>query len=315
MEEDAETDPHAQKVADNAIRAVPITQTSFSSIPHKSDPKGSIQESLIRQRVDFYNSYTEQFKAIANKQELPDAVNISEASSELITLADLVYHPSFYFSYATDVEKQALFENPKDRYSPFKIQQLEAYIDQSYRKGKDRIDASKIKLEKEVEHLKEKGTAVVVAVGNDEDSLKYLRIKYIGIELDKNEGENFLASVKGVIPVGASTRDGRFTDYSSRGEHILFSTIVPNADLGQEGTSLTAPAVGALLAKIMKDKHMTVDEAVAYLKQEGVEMKDKKESIVVAYLKGQGMEIKEDTYTYLPTELFEQANASPPLQI
>ncbi len=157
---------------------------------------------------------------------------------------------------------------------------------------------SKSKLEAQVAKMKEeKKIAVLTSVGNYADDLAYMKEKYpdlrkynkmfMPIEFEKNEGENFLAGVKGVIGVGASKDDGTLKKFSSRGEHTVFTSVEPYSDQGDSGTSFTVSPVASKVAELI-NKGMTVDQAIKTLKDQGTKMKND----------------EGDTYTYLPPKLF-----------
>ena len=105
------------------------------------------------------------------------------------------------------------------------------------------------------------------------------------ILFEKNEGENFLTSVDGVIGAGTSESNGKLTKYSSRGQHTMFTAVVPYTDQGETGTSFSP--VASKVAELI-NKGMTVAQAIKTLENQGSKMTNN----------------EGDTYTYLPPKLF-----------
>ena len=274
LEQNASRSSHAQEVSANAKRAVSNTETSFKSNEFKfPDEASSIKDYLIKSKVSSYDLYTQDFKDINAQKDRPNAINISESLSESYFLKHFINNKSYLFNMATAEEKQKLFENPNDPNSDLKIVESEEYIDQSFQAGKTEIDEAKSKLEAEVQRLKENRIAVVACISNQGGRLATLQAEYPNIQFEKNEGQNFLGEIKGVVLVGASKEYGPLTDYSSYGPNMTFSTTVPNADLDKKGTSLTSPAIAAAIGTLIANG-MTPDEAIAFLKKKGRSMAD-----------------------------------------
>jgi hypothetical protein len=294
-------DPHPQKAAENAQKAVPETNIDMMNrITRDPSPKAtsSIQNYIIEKTIIFYDSYALNFEKIAKEKDPPNAISISQSISEFTLLQEIVNKQSLFYKIATTKEKERLFWGTNEKNVDLNVPQAETYIDESLEAGKDQINQSKSKLEAQVAKMKEeKKIAVLTSVGNYADDLAYMKEKYpdlrkynkmfMPIEFEKNEGENFLAGVKGVIGVGASKDDGTLKEFSSLGEHTVFTSVEPYSDQGDSGTSFTTPPVTSKVAELI-NKGMTVDEAVAYLKNQGKKMKNE----------------EGDTYTFLPPKLF-----------
>jgi hypothetical protein len=256
--------------------------------------KGYIQTMFLGALQD----RTEDFKKVGalDKSKRPDVINISEGTSEIAIWKNIIKNKDSEESFikrASTEERKLLLRKTKDNKEVIGLVELESYIDTCLEEAKPEIDKAKKELEQEVKKLKDKNIAVVAAIGNDNDDIESVRKNSLRknmpkIKFEKDEGVDILNSVEGVISVGSSGKNGELTDYSTRSELIDFSATVPYADQDEEGTSFTAPAVAALLAKTMKDKKMTVDQAVAYLKSKGKQMKDE----------------EGNAYTYLAPKLF-----------
>ncbi len=293
LEGNAETkSTHAGMVQDNAQRAVPNTNTSRLSSEltnmnkYNTGIKGYIQTTFLGSLRD----RTEDFKKVGafDKSKRPDAINISEGWSEIAMWNHILDNQASFIKKASPEERKLLFLKTKDNEEVISSKKLESYIDTCLEDAKPEIDKAKEDLSKEVKKLKDKNIAVVVAIGNDNEDIEWVRKNMPDIKFEEDEGIDMLQSIEGVINVGASGKNGKLTDYSTRSELIDFSATVPYADQDEAGTSFTAPAFAALLAKRMKEKNMTVDEAVADLKKEGKQMKDEEGNV----------------YTYLAPKLF-----------
>jgi hypothetical protein len=294
-------DSHPQKATENAQRAVPETNIyMMNRITRDPSPKAtsSIQNYIIEKTITCYDSYALSFEKIAKEKDPPNAISISQSISEFTLLKEIVNKQSLFYKIATTKEKERLFWGTDEKNIDLNVPQTETYIDESLEAGKAEINQSKSKLEAQVAKLKkEKNIAVLTSVGNYADDLAYMKEKYpdlrkhnkmfMPIEFEKNEGENFLAGVKGVIGVGASKDDGTLKEFSSRGEHTVLTLAEPYSDQGDSGTSFTTPAATAKVADLI-NKGMTVDRAIKTLKDQGKKMTNE----------------EGDTYTFLPPELF-----------
>ncbi len=127
------------------------------------------------------------------------------------------------------------------------------------------IKAWQKKIKDVVEELKTNKVAVVNSAGNSNIDLEELDPK-LRKQMEKDAAINPLLVGTGIIGVGATDTNGKLTTYSTRGNHYQFATTVPDGK--KAGTSYTAPAFSVILTKTMRDKQLTVNEALAYLKKQ-----------------------------------------------
>ena len=223
--------PHSIMVAENAERAVSETNidTMDKVIDKSPADESGIQNFIIEKVENFYKRYTMSFEEITQSKEDVNVVNISEGVDEYSLLEVLDKYKSIFLKMATPEEKARLFSNTTDKETDLNLSEAETYIDESLEAGKDRINKAKADLEEKVEKLKTKNIAVVTSVGNNAEDIAVLGTGLIppsitkdnnnfsGIQFEKNEGENFLASVKGIIGVGESkvNGNGKLTESSS----------------------------------------------------------------------------------------------------
>jgi hypothetical protein len=291
---------HPQRAAENAQRALPETNIEMMNrITKNPSPKAtsSIQNYIIEKTIIGYDSYALNLEKIAKEKDPPNAISISQSLSEFTLLQEIINQQSSFNQIATIKEKERLFWGTDKKNVDLNVPQTETYIDESLEAGKTRINESKLNLEAEVAKLKKKNIDVLTSVGNYADDLADMKEKYpdlrkynkmfMPIEFEKNEGENFLAGVKGIIGVGASEDDGTLKKFSSLGENTVLTSVEPYADQGDSGTSFTTPAVASKVAELI-NKGMTVAQAIKTLEDQGTKMTNE----------------EGDTYTYLPPKLF-----------
>ncbi len=294
--------PHAHDVARAAQRVLPESNLVKFSFRQRQMPsptshntydsiKGIIENMYMRSM----HAFAENLKQISklSPSQRPNAVNFSIGMTELDLLQVMRQkQPKKLFNIATQNEKTSLFDtSKKDTHGiDWKLPALESYIDETLENSKTVAKAKK-EAEQSVERLKKQNVAVVVAVGNVHAGIEAFKKEHPGVLFESDEGQNLYA-LKNVVTVGASETDGTLTKYSSRGPEVDFTTQVPPRIAGRsiltkgqygtyesgtkQGTSFTAPVVTGMLAILTNQEGMgmTVDEAIAYLKDLGTQKQD-----------------------------------------
>jgi hypothetical protein len=280
---------HADMVVENFERAIPGTKTKRkNSMTNTGSVKikgSSVKDWIIEDVVGYYNIYAKKFKEIAKEKNSINVVSISEAMSESLILKNTLKKSEEFFAIATQEEKKNLWSSEESETPMLNLFAIESYIDESLDAGKPKIDQAKKELEIEVAKLKkEKNIAVLAGVANEEEFINMLESK-TPILFEKNEGENFLTSVEGVIGAGTSESNGKLTKYSSRGQHTMFTAVVAYADQGDSGTSFSP--VASKVAELINEG-MPVAKAIKTLENQGTKITNE----------------EGDTYTFLPPKLF-----------
>lgn len=291
--------PHAHHVARAAQRVLPENNPVVISFRQRQMPSptshntdDSIKGIIENMYMSRMHAFAENLKQISklSPSQRPNAVNFSIAMTELSLLQVMQEQPKRLFNIATQNEKTSLFDtSKKDTHGiDWKLPALESYIDETLKNSKTVAKAKEV-AEESVERLKKQNVAVVVAVANDNDNLEAFKKEHPDVQFESDEGQNLYA-LKNVVTVGASETDGTLTKYSSRGPEVDFTTQVPPSIAGRsilknnkdgtyetgslEGTSFTAPAVAGMLSILINNKRMTVNEAIAYLKDLGTQKQD-----------------------------------------
>ena len=289
LEHDAENGLHAGMVEENASRAVPGTNFSRKNGNVRlleGKPGSGLKQDIQRTYLNYFKDNTKWFQEIAKLQgnERPDAVNISQGLSELSLLNIYMDNPETT-ELMTNTEKAELVQEvllppmpgsklpaSNQPITMINLIKLEAYIDESLEEIKPELDKAKKDLKKEVQNLKELRIPIITAIGNDNELL--LNLKLAGLDIEEDEGIDRIADT-GPISVGATSRNGKLTDYSTRSKHVSFGLEVAYGDQGDAGTSFTSPYLAALIGKYLKENpDKSVADAIEHFTNKGRTMKD-----------------------------------------
>ncbi len=291
LEEDAANgDLHAGMVEENGSRSAPGTNFSRKNGNirlFEGKPGSGLKQDIQRTYLNYFKDNTKWFQEIAKMRgnERPDAVNISQGLSELTLLNTYMDNPETK-ELMTNTEKAELVQEvllppmpgsklpaSNQPITIINLLKLEAYIDESLEEIKPELDKAKKDLTKEVQNLKELRIPILTAIGNDKKLISSMR--NAGVDIEENEGIDPIAEGTGIISVGATSRNGKLTDYSTRSKEVAFGLEVPYNDQKDAGTSFTAPAFAALIGKYLKENpDKSVEEAIAHFKNKGRAMKD-----------------------------------------
>ncbi|XVJ52218.1 MAG: S8 family serine peptidase [Vampirovibrio sp.] len=285
LETNATKSDHASKVSENLKATNPEVNIQFQdgSIENWKNSfafrSTSLENYIFSKITATLQDRTGDFKAIAKDKQKPDVINISQAVSPLSVLEYMLEeNPDTLYAVANSEERKSLFdplnipdENRMNQNKPNEIR-VEAYIDEVMEKRKSEIDKIKADYRKAAKVLKDQGTAIVVASGNDKSDLAKFKKAMPSIQFEKDETKNVLACPE-VIVVGASGKNGKSADYSNQGPEVDINTTPAYPD--DFGTSFSAPVIAGEIAKIKHENpKMSVDEALAALKQKGRLVKD-----------------------------------------